>query len=171
MFFTKLNLLVVNSTGLEGVNFWARLVINLFKWWIDPIKLFSCLNVFGCCRFLIASAFFCIRVVPYLFNTNPIHSTSLPPNLHLSNEVFTFSASIFFQKFCKFFLFCSLVPCGIIKISAKNENVSFSLLSVRSIAFWKRAYRWARRRVLGTGRFPLLYHQLCWSYTAYVLFR
>ena len=107
-FHTKLNLFDEDSRGRKGVYNCARFGTNLFKWWIDPIKLFSCLNVFGCCRFIIASVFFCIGVVTYSLITNPSHSTSLQPNLDFSTEMAKFSTSNLFRTFVNFSMCFSL---------------------------------------------------------------
>ena len=99
----------------------------------------SCLKVFGCCRFTLASVFFCIEVMPYSLIIDPSRSTFLHPNLHLSTEMAMFLASELSRNFVSLSMYCSLVPCEIIRISSKNANVSFSFLRVRSMAFWNSA--------------------------------
>ena len=135
-FHTKLNLLVADSRGRKGVHNWARFGINLFKWWIDPIKLFSCLKVFGCCRLTIASVFFCIGVVPYSLITNPSHSTSLHPIFHLSTEMAMFSVSNLSRTSVSFSMCCSFVPCEMINIIQKCELVFF-FIECKILSFLK----------------------------------
>ena len=75
----------------------------------------------------------------YAVFVNPSHSTSLHPNLHLSTKMTMFLASNLSTSFVSLSMCCSLVPREIIKISTKKINVSFSLLRVKSMAFWNSA--------------------------------
>ena len=65
---------------------------------MEPIKLFSCLNVFGGDRFSMASVFLIRNFFPSLLTVNPNYSVCLHANLHLSNDIARFFLVQFFSE-------------------------------------------------------------------------
>ena len=102
--------LFFNSVRNAAAAACAKSEMYLVRWCMEPIKLFSCLNAFGGESFSIASIFLINGVVPSLFIVYPSASACLKANLHLSNDMARFSASIFPESFVVFVCVYQLTP-------------------------------------------------------------